>query len=412
MRQEHPTFGQSSSPFGNPDALSLAAPHPFSSPPRMSGPPGGSRAASSTARRDHLDTHPSRLAEEHTSPNVRYALQAIVDERGRMVASELLFRWNSRDGSVGPELGGYATSVALCNALLDGELLTAGHATGQPVGPIFVNMDESFLLSPMAEAVDARVGVIELLETLVITPAVRQRIQSLHQRGYRFALDDVQSLDDPRWTLAEHLEFVKIDVLQLGESTLQALVTMAHALGLRVVAEKVESDEQLARLRLMGIDRFQGYAVQRPQIQSPPALPGCDPVILGKATLLAQAGASNQAIALLVCSDPALMARLMRLQAVVAPSEVARSDTLMALMASLPRQVLVAWLLMMNVAAVHGRGRQRSLLVRRALIAYRAQLLEQAMNPASQEFARELFDHYVMLINVHMQPFRPAASAA
>jgi c-di-GMP-related signal transduction protein len=183
-------------------------------------------------------------------------------------------------------------------------------------------------------------------------------------------------------------------------------------MGLRVIGEKVESEDQLHRVRSLGVDLFQGYAVQAPQIHAPPALPGCDAVILGKTYLMTQAEVSDQALALLICSDPALMARLLRLQAVYAPSQVARSETLVDLVASIPRPVLLAWLAMMNVAAVHGRGRQRSLLVRRALIAYRAHLLQLPLNPASEEFSRELFDHYVMLINIHMQARMPRAAAA
>jgi EAL domain-containing protein (putative c-di-GMP-specific phosphodiesterase class I) len=44
----------------------------------------------------------------------------------------------------------------------------------------------------------------------------------------------------------------------------QAVVDLAHALGLRVVAEGVESDAQIALLRALGCDWLQGFRLGRP----------------------------------------------------------------------------------------------------------------------------------------------------
>jgi EAL domain-containing protein (putative c-di-GMP-specific phosphodiesterase class I) len=43
-----------------------------------------------------------------------------------------------------------------------------------------------------------------------------------------------------------------------------AVVDLSHALGLTVVAEGVETEEQLAELTSMGCDRAQGYLFARP----------------------------------------------------------------------------------------------------------------------------------------------------
>jgi EAL domain-containing protein (putative c-di-GMP-specific phosphodiesterase class I) len=44
----------------------------------------------------------------------------------------------------------------------------------------------------------------------------------------------------------------------------QAVATLAHALGLEVSAEGIETDEQLAWLREAKLDRGQGYLFSRP----------------------------------------------------------------------------------------------------------------------------------------------------
>jgi EAL domain-containing protein (putative c-di-GMP-specific phosphodiesterase class I) len=44
----------------------------------------------------------------------------------------------------------------------------------------------------------------------------------------------------------------------------KTIVTLAHSLGMRTVAEGVETTEQFARLRAFGADCVQGYLFSRP----------------------------------------------------------------------------------------------------------------------------------------------------
>jgi EAL domain-containing protein (putative c-di-GMP-specific phosphodiesterase class I) len=49
-----------------------------------------------------------------------------------------------------------------------------------------------------------------------------------------------------------------------GSGVVEALVDLGHVLGLDVVAEGVERDEELAALRSLGCDQAQGFVVSRP----------------------------------------------------------------------------------------------------------------------------------------------------
>jgi EAL domain-containing protein (putative c-di-GMP-specific phosphodiesterase class I) len=65
---------------------------------------------------------------------------------------------------------------------------------------------------------------------------------------------------------------LKIDrgfVASLGASAstgpiIQSIVTLGHALGMKVLAEGIENEEQRVLLRLAGCDEMQGYLFARP----------------------------------------------------------------------------------------------------------------------------------------------------
>lgn len=68
------------------------------------------------------------------------------------------------------------------------------------------------------------------------------------------------------------VDYVKIDqafIRGLGEGSedaaiTRAIIAMAHGLSLKVVAEGVEREDQLAFLRAEGCDEVQGYLISRP----------------------------------------------------------------------------------------------------------------------------------------------------
>jgi c-di-GMP-related signal transduction protein len=351
-------------------------------------------------------TFPSTLAlqHEHLTSHVRYASQPIIDRAGRVVASELLFRWNASDALVEPHLGAYATASVLSNALLDGELLTRSPAAEHPIGDLLVNVDGATLMGPIAEALTPDVGVIELLETVEVDEAITARIRDLHGRGYRFALDDVVWIDDPRWALAPWVQFAKVDMLGLAPAQLRRLVRKAHRLGLAVIAEKIEDAHAHERARADGADYFQGFGIAAPMTLAVPALPGCEARVLGQLYLLACAGVRASSLAFVAGRHPAVVARLLRMQEIHAPQFAASARSLTDVLESLPRAVLTAWLAVLNIAAAHGRDRDLALWLHGELAHGRARLKQDGGIRSSEVLERASFLICKQLLRMRLQP--------
>ena len=114
---------------------------------------------------------------------------------------------------------------------------------------------------------------IELTETHLATDLhdVQRQLSRLRDLGVRIAIDDFgtgysslsQLQDFPVTELKIDKSFVhRAGALGLG--LIRAMVHLARDLGLRIVAEGVETEEQLAMLTEAGCDRMQGYLFGRP----------------------------------------------------------------------------------------------------------------------------------------------------
>ncbi len=115
----------------------------------------------------------------------------------------------------------------------------------------------------------------EITETAAISNLAHTRefMRQLHELGCRFALDDFGSgLSSFAYLKQLPVDYLKIDGLFVRDiarnPVSQALVTsinqVGHAMGMKTVAEFVEDDTILRRLREIGVDYAQGYGVEAP----------------------------------------------------------------------------------------------------------------------------------------------------
>ena len=123
--------------------------------------------------------------------------------------------------------------------------------------------------------VDAQWLEFELTETAVMrrSDLVKQTMDALGRLGVRFSLDDFGT----GFSSFVHLNSLPIALLKIDKSfvggmeereenrkLVHAMINLAHNLHLEVVAEGVETPQQLALLRGYGCDQVQGYLISKP----------------------------------------------------------------------------------------------------------------------------------------------------
>lgn len=241
-------------------------------------------------------------------------------ESGDLCGAEALVRWrHPRKGVVLPaEFIPLAEDRGMIGAIdayvLDEALRQmAEWADGGkvPCGfTIAVNLSGRELSDPtLFERVAAAVGehgvapsqlCLEITETALISEGgdVKATLAALSRLGVRLALDDFGT----GYSTLAHLQRLDVDILkidrtfveQIGASDrdreiIAAITAMAHALGMSVVGEGIETDRQLGELAGLGCDQGQGFLLARPL--PPEMLPELARPALARAASAAPAGA-------------------------------------------------------------------------------------------------------------------------
>jgi diguanylate cyclase (GGDEF)-like protein len=127
-----------------------------------------------------------------------------------------------------------------------------------------------------AESLDARCLEVELTESAVMTNPEESVgvLKQLRKMGVAVAVDDFgtgySSLSYLRRFPIDKLKIDRSFVRDLAtsrtdESIVRAIISLAHSVGLQVVAEGVETEEQLRCVRALGCDHWQGYYCCEPQ---------------------------------------------------------------------------------------------------------------------------------------------------
>ena len=214
---------------------------------------------------------------------------------GKLIGAEALIRWQH------PELGmllpdrfiPFAEESTLINRIGAWALneacqqCAAWHRSGLGRLRIAVNLSLRQLngleLIALVDEALAKSGLpadcleLELTESLMMTniELTLETLHALHERGVQVALDDFGTGYSSFAYLKQlPLSCLKVDrqfVVGLGEEgssadgevIVRTLVQLAHNLGLRVIAEGVETSTQLATLCALGCDEMQGWLYSR-----------------------------------------------------------------------------------------------------------------------------------------------------
>ena len=204
---------------------------------------------------------------------------------GDVVAAEALVRWRHPErGVVAPgEFIPLAEETGLIVPI--GEFVldeacrrTAGRDVGMHVNLSAVELQHVDVLERVTTTlrrhrVPPQQLTLEITESVLVDAQMSATLRELHELGVRLALDDFGT----GYSSLSYLRSFPLDVLKIAKpfvdgvtgrreerSFVRMIVELARTLGLEVVAEGIESADQLDALRDMGCDQGQGFYLSPP----------------------------------------------------------------------------------------------------------------------------------------------------
>ena len=189
--------------------------------------------------------------------DVFVARQPIFNRDLEVVGYELLFR--SREAQAIPSPEGATASVVL-NAFTEiGLERIVGDRSA------WINVSRDFILSGLTQTLPAGRVRLELLEDQLLDDRLIEALNDLSTGGYRIALDDFE-YSEAAEPLMGLVDVIKLDVRALGRDGMSEHVSRLRHPGLKLLAEKVETQDDYAFCAELGCELFQGYFFCRPEL--------------------------------------------------------------------------------------------------------------------------------------------------
>ena len=221
--------------------------------------------------------------------------QPQVDKSGRLLGAEALLRWHHAERGMVPP-GAFLPVAEETGIMTDiGQWVlrtVCGHIkkwsdAGQLGGSLYISVNISgreFYTPDFVETVvriidetgaDPKYLGIELTEGSLISPSVDivEKIMTLRKLGITFSIDDFGTgYSSLSYLKSLPLNTLKIDrsfVNDIGDSIhgvvlVDTIIMMARNLGMEVIAEGVETEQELLYLSSKGCNVYQGYYFSRP----------------------------------------------------------------------------------------------------------------------------------------------------
>ena len=234
------------------------------------------------------------------------ARQPIFHENGQIWGYELLFR-------SGPE---YQIAT-----ISDGDLATFSVATSGFIRSqedidqskkICVNFTEQLLLQGAPRGLPSTVTVIEVLEDVIPSDTVIEKLIAYKQEGYLVAIDDFEGSTE----IGDFIglaDIIKVDVFNKKIEEIERICRIIEDSKAVRLAEKVEHSELISPLQSLGFTLFQGYYFSKPVLLSGRKIGATELSKLRVLQVIEEEDATTESIEDVISTDPSIAYRLLRL---------------------------------------------------------------------------------------------------
>jgi len=311
--------------------------------------------------------------------NVFVGRQPIFNRTGKVVAYELLFRASQSGNSAAHESDG----TQLTANVVVGSLMDIGLDVVSGNKLVYLNATRDFLLSDIASILPPKSVAIEVLEDVIVDDEVIAACHALKKKGFTLLLDDF--IYSPQWEpLMKIADIIKIDVMVSDD--LASEVEPLRKYPAKLLAEKVETQEEYEYTKSLGFDYFQGYFFCRPDVVSGKKVPDSKLAIL-RALQRVMVAEAIQDLEQIIIHDVGLSYRLLKYINTAAFGMRREITSVRQALSLLGLKNIQAWLSVLSMAMLTDDKPQELILT--AML--RARILEETAVVLKHQRASECF---------------------
>ena len=315
-------------------------------------------------------------------PNLFIARQPIYDRKLEVFAYELLYRAEETEHA--PEgLGDHATYTVITNALSEiGLKELVGNAYA------FINLTRGFFVGDNPGPFAGEQVVVEVLEDIVVEEEVIAGVKRLAGQGHIIALDDF-IYDESLRGLVELADIIKIDLMAMDRNELADQVQQLKEFDVKLLAEKVETQEEYECCRELGFDYFQGYFFCKPKVLKQQRIPTNQMTVMQLLSELQDPNISVEKLGELISHDVSLSYRLLKYVNSAFFSLPSKVDSLSRAITFLGLITIKQWAMVLSMSQINDKPHE--LLVTSLLRAKMCQLLTKGKVEKESAFVVGLF---------------------
>jgi len=190
--------------------------------------------------------------------------QKILDHKREVFAYELLFK----DADNTPQ--------ELSNSVRETAQLIIGSITSRELDKLlnrrtlaFINVDEKTLSKGILDVLDKDRFILNILEDIELSDKIVSKIIQYRKRGFRLSIEHFDSSAQMIMKfkrLFNYIDIIKMDVLLSEPENLEKVVSKFKGGRIKLLAQNIETKEDLHKCFEMGFDYFQGYYLDKPEV--------------------------------------------------------------------------------------------------------------------------------------------------
>jgi EAL and modified HD-GYP domain-containing signal transduction protein len=274
--------------------------------------------------------------------------QPIYDRKLGVYAYELLFR-SEQSNAADITDGDKATSDVIVNTFLEIGLDNIVNKRRA-----FINLTRSFFVNHLTISLPKDRVVLELLEDIEADDEVIEGVRRLSEQGYTIALDDFIYHESLK-PLVKLADIIKIDIISLNKDEIRDHVLALRKHPVKLVAEKVETQQDFDYCLDLGFDYFQGYFFAQPKVIRGRRLPNNRLAILKLLSRLQDPDITPRQLEDLIAQDVALSYRILRYVNSAAYSLSRKIESVQQAVIILGLQTIKSWTTLLAMSQVDNK---------------------------------------------------------